>query len=214
MSVDTDTAVEPESEPPTPTTEPVQWARRLLVRTGLVVRGSLGRWDGRTSFSAVTAVYLLTYLWAIRHLTLSGTGGFGLFVVDDPVGMALRQRSAFLFETVATVEVGPVVYLFGPINLLLGLGLATLVGITLAVSVVSWRSRSACRLGAGAGAGAGLPGLVSGFACCGPQLLVVAGLQASAGLVAAMQWMVPLAVVALLGTLLWVGSQVPPETVT
>jgi hypothetical protein len=161
----------------------------------------------------VALLYLLTYLWAIRHLTLSGTGGVDVFVVEDPVGMALRQRSMFLFETVAKIEVGSVVYLFGPINVLIGLGLGTLVGVTLAVSIVSWRSPSACRLGAGAGASAGIPGLISGFACCGPQLLVVIGLQASAGLITAMQWMVPVAVVLLLGTLLWVGSQVNPETI-
>jgi energy-converting hydrogenase Eha subunit B len=39
-------------------------------------------------------------------------------------------------------------------------------------------------------------------------MLVVCGLQASAGLVAALQWMVPLAVALLVGTLLWVGSRV------
>jgi hypothetical protein len=208
---DTDTTTERRSGP-SPRTAPLGWLRQLFARTGVAVRGSLARPDGRTSFLVVTLLYLLTYLWALRHLTLSGTGGFDVFVVEDPIRLAFRQRSAFVFETVATIEAGPVVYLFGPLNVLLGLGLAALVGVTLAVSVVSWRSPSACRLGAGAGASAGLPGLLSGFACCGPQLLVVIGLQASAGLVAAMQWMVPLAVVALLGTLLWVGSQVQPET--
>jgi hypothetical protein len=163
------------------------------------------------SFLVVTVLYLLTYLWAIRHLTLTGTGGLDVVVVDDPVAMALRQRSLFLFEAVASVEAGPIVYLFAPVNVLLGLGLAALVGVTLAVSLVSWHSPAACRLGAGAGASAGIPGLVSGFACCGPQLLIVAGIQVSAGLIAAMQWMVPLAVVSLLGTLLWVGSRVRIE---
>lgn len=188
----------------------VGWVRSLFARTGIVVRGALGRRDGKSAFATVTALYLLTYLWAIRHLTLSGTGGISVLVVDDPIGMALRQRSTFLFETVAVVEAGPVVYLFGPVNVLLGAGLGALVGITLAVSIVSWRGPSACKLGAGAGASAGVPGLVSGVACCGPQLLVVIGLQASAGLIAAMQWMVPLAVVSLLVTLFWVGSRVDP----
>ncbi|WP_299235498.1 hypothetical protein [Natronomonas sp.] len=182
----------------------------VVSRTGIAVRGALGRRDGKGVFVLVTAAYLLTYLWAIRHLALSGTGGVEVFVVDDPLGTALEQRSAFAYETVAVIEAGPVVYLFGPVNLLLGVGLAALVGVTLAVSVVSWRGPAACRLGAGAGASAGLPGLVSGFACCGPQLLVVIGVQASAGVIAAMQWMVPLAVVSLLGTLLWVGSRVDP----
>ncbi|MEF8778397.1 MAG: hypothetical protein V5A36_05745 [Natronomonas sp.] len=212
MSTGTETTAGRQTDPPTPRTAPLEWFRTLLSRTGVAVRGSLGRRDGQASFLVVGTLYLLTYLWAIRHLTLVGTGGVDVFVVENPIGMALRQRSMFLFETVARIEIGSVVYLFGPINALIGLGLATLVGVTLAVSIVSWRSPSACRLGAGAGASAGIPGLVSGFACCGPQLLVVIGLQASAGLIAAMQWMVPVAVVLLIGTLLWVGSQVDPET--
>ncbi len=202
------------SRSPTPRTAPLRWFRQLLAQTQTAIRGALSRRDGQLSFVSVTVLYLLTYLWAIRHLTLSGTGGVDMFVVDEPGRMALRQQSTFLFETVAVVEFGPIVYLFGPINVLLGLGLAMLVGTTLAVSIVSWRSPSSCRLGAGAGASAGLPGLVSGFACCGPQLLVVIGLQASAGLIAALQWMVPLAVVSLVGTLLWVGSKVEPETMS
>lgn len=197
---------------PRPSRNPIGWFRSLVAKTWVAIRGALGRRDGKLSFLTVTAGYLLTYLWAIRHLTFSGTGGVAVFVVSDPLGLALRQRSMFLFETVARVEVGSVVYLFGPVNLLIGLGLAALVGVTMAVSIVSWRSPAACRIGAGAGASAGIPGLLSGFACCGPQLLVIIGLQASAGLIAAMQWMVPLAVVLLLGTLLWVGSQVELET--
>lgn len=198
--------------PPSPRTAPIEWLRRLFARTGIAIRGALGRRDGRATLAVTAGLYLLTYLWALRHLTLTGTGGFDAFVVDDPVGTALTRASPFLYETIAVVEVGPIVYLFSPVNVAIGVGLGTLVGVTLAVSVVSWRGPTACRLGAGAGATAGIPGLVSGFACCGPQLLVVIGLQASAGVIAALQWMVPLAVASLLATLLWVGSQVRTDS--
>jgi hypothetical protein len=83
-----------------------------------------------------------------------------------------------------------------------------LVGLNLAVSVVAWRGPSACRLGPGAGTVAGLPGLLSGFACCGPTILLVVGVQASAGILSLFQWLLPITLVALLGTLLWVGSRV------
>ena len=211
MSSDTDTQTDARSTSQTPRYAPFERTKNLLRQTAIAIRGTLTRRDGRAIFSVVTVVYLLSYLWALRHLTLSGTGGVDIFVVTDPVGMALRQRSLFLFEAIARIEAGPIIYLFSPLNFLLGLGLGILVGVTLAVSLVSWRSPSACRVGAGAGASAGIPGLLSGIACCGPQLLVVIGLQASAGLIAAMQWMVPLAVVSLLVTLLWVGSRVQIE---
>jgi len=202
------TETAPESGAPTPRTAPLAWGGRLLARTGVAVRGAVGRRDGRATLAVVAALYLLTYLWALRDLTASGPGGVDVFVVAEPVSTALTPLSPFLFEAVARVEAGPIVYLFRPVNVALGIGLGLLVGVTLAVSVVSWRGPEACRIGAGAGATAGVPGLLSGFACCGPQLLVVIGLQASAGLVAAMQWMVPLAVASLLLTLLWVGSRV------
>ncbi|CCQ37830.1 uncharacterized protein Nmlp_3716 [Natronomonas moolapensis 8.8.11] len=190
------------------TPPPIARIRGLLARTGVAIRGAVGRRDGRATLVVVAVLYLLTYLWALRDLTASGPGGLDVFVVAEPVSTALTPLSPFLFEAVARIEAGPIVYLFRPVNVALGLGLGLLVGVTLSVSVVSWRGPDACRIGAGAGATAGVPGLLSGFACCGPQLLVVIGLQASAGLVAAMQWMVPLAVVSLLFTLFWVGSRV------
>jgi len=180
----------------------------LFARTGVAVRGALSRRDGVAVLLAAALTYPLVYLWALRQLTATGTGGFEVFVVEAPLATALTRRAPFLFEPIARLEAGPIVYLFAPGNAALGLVLGALVGVTLAVSVVAWRGPSACRLGPGAGATAGLPGLVSGVACCGPQILVVVGIQASAGLVAAMQWLVPLSVALLLGTLLWVGSRV------
>jgi hypothetical protein len=134
-------------------------------------------------------------------------------VASDPLALLTRRVGAFQYEPVALVGVGPVEYLFAPVNAAIGVGLAALVGVTLAVSVVAWRGPAACRIGAGAGAAAGVPGILSGFACCGPTLLLVIGVQASAGLLAVVQWFVPAAVVGLVATLLWVGSRVDPAAV-
>lgn len=208
MTTRTDGRAGTGSGAPTPRTAPVAWTRRLFARTAVAIRGALGRRDGQVTLLAVAGLYLLTYLWALRDVTATGPGGLDVFVVAEPISTALTPLSPFLFEAVARLEVGPIVYLFRPVNVALGLALGLLVGVTLSVSVASWRGPDACRIGAGAGATAGVPGLLSGVACCGPQLLVIIGLQASAGLVAAMQWMVPLAVASLLATLLWVGSRV------
>lgn len=191
---------------------PLDWLRGVLSRTALAVRGTLSRPDGIVSFLFVTVVYLLSYLWTLRQFTFSGRGGVELFVVETPLATAFAQQSSFVFRPIARLEIGPILVLVSPVNIALGLGLAILVGCTIAVSVVSWRSPTACRLGASAGVTAGIPGLISGVACCGPQLLVVIGLQASAGVIAAVQWMVPIAVTLLIGSLLWVGNQVPVES--
>ena len=194
----------------------------LLRRTGFAIRAALGRRDGQLTLGVVATLYVLLYAVGLGHLgRRTGGGGtaatdepfFDLFVVSDPLAAATTRVAPFQYETVALVTVGPVEYLFSPVNATVGILLGGLVGVTMAVSVVAWRGPSACRIGTGAGAAAGVPGLLSGFVCCGPTILLVIGVQASAGLLAAMQWFLPLAVVALLATLLWVGSKVNPEAV-
>ena len=203
------------------TASPVAWTAELVRRTVFAIRASLARRDGRVTLTTVGALYFVAYGVGLDHLGLRGraagvdrTGpAVDLFVVNDPISIATRRIAPFQYEAIAALTVGPVEYLFSPVNALIGLGLATLVGVTLAVSVIAWRGPSACRIGAGAGAVAGVPGLLSGFVCCGPPLLLVIGVQASAGLLAALQWFLPVAVASLLVTLLWVGSRVDPDAV-
>jgi len=186
--------------------------RPLLRRTAVAVRGALSRRDGRTTVAVAAAAYFVVYLVGMGHL---GTGpwGYRLSIVSDPLARMLEPTSPFQWEPIALVVAGPVELLVSPLNLALGGALAVLVGVNLGVSVVAYRGPSACRLGSGAGVAAGLPGLLSGFACCGPTVLLVVGLQASATILTVFQWLVPLAVVGLLGSLLWVGTKVEPAVV-
>ncbi|QKG93831.1 hypothetical protein HPS36_13530 [Halorubrum salinarum] len=195
----------------------------LLRRTGFAVRAALGRRDGRATALIAAGGYLLAYLVGLGHLGLREGGAASdagravptvdLVVAGDPLALAARRVAPFQYEPVALLSAGPVEYLFSPVNAALGAALAALVGVTLAVSVVAWRGPAACRIGAGAGAVAGVPGLLSGFACCGPTLLLVIGVQASAGLLAALRWFLPVSVAGLCATLLWVGSRVDPGAV-
>jgi hypothetical protein len=179
----------------------------LLAYTRVAVRGALGCRYGRTVALLTGAAYFVFYLVGIGHLGL-GPSGFEFSTVADPLARATRLRAPFQWEPVALAVVGPVELLVSPLNVTLGLLLATLVGVNLGVSLVAYRGPSACRLGPGAGAAAGLPGLLSGFACCGPTILLVVGLQASSTLLTVFQWLLPVTVVALVGTLLWVGTKV------
>ncbi|ESS05112.1 MAG: hypothetical protein A07HR67_00092 [uncultured archaeon A07HR67] len=201
---------------------PAEWVSGLVRRTAFTVRVALSRRDGRVTLGVVGVVYFLLYAVGLGHLGRQGgaaarDGGaepvVDAFLVSDPLATATRRVAPFQYEPVALVTVGPIEYLFAPVNAALGVALAALVGVTLAVSVVAWRGPSACRIGAGAGVVAGLPGLVSGFVCCGPTILLVIGVQASAGVLAALQWLLPVAVASLLVTLVWVGSRVDPEAI-
>ena len=181
--------------------------RPLYRQTVVAVRGALSRRDGRATLLSVSVAYLLVYFAGLGHLGL-GPWGFELSVVADPLARATQLRSPFQWEPIALVVAGPVELLVSPLNVALGSLIALLVGTNLAVSVVAYRGPSACRLGPGAGAAAGLPGLLSGFACCGPTVLLVVGVQAGATVLTAFQWLIPATVLALVGTLLWVGTAV------
>lgn len=184
----------------------------LLSNTAVAIRGAMARRDGQTAFALSAVVYLLVYLYGLTHLG-TGSWGFELSVVSDPLGRMFRPVGTFQWEPVGLLVVGPIELLLAPLNLLLGGFLATLVGLNFGVSLVAWRGPKACRLGPGAGAAAGIPGLLSGVVCCGPTILLVVGLQASAGILTVFQLLLPLAVVGLVGTLLWIGTKVQPAAV-
>jgi len=177
---------------------------RTRAASALVVR----RRDSLSVFALVTGLYLLTYLWAIGHLA-PGLGGFDLLIVADPLGKLLRpELGPFSFTPVARIALGPVTYLFS-LNTLVGLGLAALVGLNLALTYLVWRQPAACGIGrSSTGLLASVPALLSGTACCGPVVLLVVGVQASGVLLTGFQLLLPMAVVLLVGSLVLVGRRV------
>jgi len=183
-----------------------------VTRTRSAIWMALRRRDGLAVFGAVTVAYLVAYLWAIGYLA-PGLGGYGVTVVAEPLGRFLEPGLAPLsFRPVASVRLGPLTYLFS-LNTVIGLGLAALVGVNLALTYLAWRQPAACGLGASTtGLLAGVPALLSGTACCGPVLFLVLGIQVSGVTLAATQWLLPVAVIALVGSLLLVGRQIRPRT--
>ena len=77
-----------------------------------------------------------------------------------------------------------------------------LVGLNLAATYLAWTQPKACELGLPSTAIlASLPAVLSGTACCGPVVLIVLGIQASSVLLTAFQFLLPVAVLMLLGSL-------------
>ncbi|WP_135825582.1 hypothetical protein [Halorussus ruber] len=188
-----------------------------LSRTRFAIGAALGRRDGQAVFGSVALAYLLAYLWFSDLLTFGGGvggGEFGLTVARNPLGRLFQPaNSALSFEPVALVEFGVGTYLLS-LNTAIGLGIALLVGLNLAVTYVAWRQPKACGIGSSSsGVLAGIPALLSGAACCGPIVLVIFGIQASSAVLTVFEWLIPAAVVLLVGSLLWVGRQVDPALV-
>ena len=178
-----------------------------ISRTRAAVGMTLHRRDGQAVFAVVTAVYLFVYLWGIGHLA-AGLGGFSVTVVDDPVATLLQSEGAFSFRPIARVALGPITYL-ASLNTVIGGAVAALVGLNLSLSYLAWRQPAACGIGqSSSGLIAGIPALLSGTACCGPVVLIAVGIQASSALLTAFQFLLPAAVLMLVGSLLLVGRQV------
>ena len=176
-------------------------------RTRVAMAMTLRRRDGQAVFTVVTVVYLLVYLWGVGHLA-AGLGGFSVTIVDDPFATLLQSEGAFSFRPIARVALGPITYL-ASLNTLLGGGVAALVGLNLSLSYLAWRQPAACGIGqSSSGLLAGIPALLSGTACCGPVVLIAVGIQASSALLTAFQFLLPAAVLMLVGSLLLVGRQV------
>jgi hypothetical protein len=179
---------------------------RTLAATAAVLR----RRDAALVVVGVTTGYLLVYLYALGHLA-PGLGGFDVTVVPGALAKLFRpELGPFSFTPVARVSAGPVTYLFS-LNTVLGIGLAVLVGLNLGLTYLAWRQPAACGVGSSSsGVLASIPAILSGTACCGPVVLILLGIQASGIVVTAFQFLLPFAVVLLLGSLVLVGRQVDP----
>lgn len=181
-----------------------------ISRTAAATREVLRRRDATLVVAGTALGYLLIYLYALGHLA-PGIGGFDVTVVSGAFGKFFQSELGPLsFTPVARVSVGPVTYLFS-LNTVLGLGLAGLVGLNLGLTYLAWRQPAACGVGSSSsGFFASIPAILSGTACCGPVVLILLGIQASGIVVTAFQFLLPVAVVMLLGSLVLVGRQIDP----
>lgn len=197
--------------------------RGALARTVAAVRLTLARRDGRATAVLVAATFGLLYLVSTGRL-VPGRGTVGAFVVADPLARLVERTTIGTFEPVARVDLGPVAYLFSPVDALVAGSLGALAGLNAGLSVVAWRAPAACGIDADGddegdgseggratvGALAGAPALLSGTACCGPTLLLAFGVQATGALVAGFAALVPLSLALLVAGLVLAGRRVAP----
>jgi hypothetical protein len=188
-------------------------SKAVIAKTRAATALTVRRRDARRVAAVVTVAYLLVYLWALGHLA-PGLGGYSLTVVEAPLSKLFRPAlGPFAFTPVATVELGPLTYLFS-LNTVLGLALAALVGLNLGLTYLVWAQPRACGLGrSSTGVIASIPAVLSGTACCGPIVLIVLGIQASGALLTTFQFLLPISVVLLLGSLVLVSRQIDPQRV-
>ncbi|WP_144901198.1 hypothetical protein [Halobellus captivus] len=189
---------------------PIAALRSVVDRTVAALTVARTRRDSRVVMIVVAGIYLLAYLFTVGDIFVGAGVGTSIRVVDD-LTRALVSQGFFRFDAIAVVSVGPVTYLFSPLNTVVAVVLAALVGTNLALTYLGIVQPRACGLEGSTGVLAGLPALLSGAACCGPTILLVIGIQASATIVTGFQFLVPVALAMLVGSLLLVGRNVDPE---
>lgn len=177
--------------------------------------GLLRRRDSLAVFLAVTLGYLVAFLWMMQNVFVGTDVGFGVAVpVEDPLSHAFQQAPGqFAFEAVAVVEFGVVTWLFSPLNTLVGLSIAGLVGLNLALTYLAVTQPRACGIGATSGVFASVPALLAGSACCAPIVAIVFGIQMSGLLLTAFAWLLPVGVALLLVSLVYIAGKVDPTAV-
>lgn len=159
----------------------------------------------RLGLTTITGVYLVAFLFAIQNLTLPTGSDFSVLWVDP--GLMFRRTGYLFFDAIAVIHTPLFTWLLSPLNVLLGLVISLLVSLNLLLSWVAWRQPRACQVNSTTGTLGLIPALLAGGACCAPTLLLVLGIQATAALITAVQWMIPLALVLLLGSLVWVAQK-------
>jgi len=198
--------------PDSTVTETTQRGPQVLAKTVAALEAAASRWDARGVFLLSAAVYFVVYLVTVGDISVvgGGTGAFEVRIADD-LSRAFASRGFFRFDAIAVISGGPFTYLLSPLNALVALVLSGLVGANLALTYLGVIQPRACGLESSTGVLAGVPALLSGAACCGPTILLVVGVQASATIITGFQLLIPLAVVLLVGGLLLIGRQVDPD---
>lgn len=178
-------------------------------QTGHVIR-LMGRQTAALSiFLVATVGYLGVYLYAIANLSLTPGAGVDLMVVHQPLARMVEPGPGrFIFEPIAQVDLWVIRILFSPLNTIIGLVLAILVGWNLALSYVAIRQPKACGLGTSSGFFASLPAVLAGSACCAPVVFLVLGITAGGSLLLILSWALPVGVILLILSLVYLASKV------
>lgn len=154
------------------------------------------RW--RVMGTAGGALFFLLYLYAIGDLDIDRRATWQLMMADASPDHWMQARAPFLFEAMALLEAGWLVWLISPVNLLI----AGLLGGMMALNIhgiFSLRTiPQSCGIGGRyAGAGGAVPALLAGSACCAPSLLLLLGIPGLGAFSAFFPWLVPLSVILL-----------------
>lgn len=146
----------------------------------------------------IGAVYLTLFLVALQDISLGGRG-IGFLTVEW--SRMFERRGAVTFEPIAQLTLPGLTILLSPVNILIGLAVAALVGVNLVITYIAFSQPRACTFNRSSGILASVPALLAGSACCAPTIVLILGLQVSSLFITVFQVLIPVSVILLLVTL-------------
>lgn len=160
---------------------------------------------------AVGLLYGLFYLWVIGDITFYGPPAWGGHIAELSLERALSARSTLMFEAVAVLEAGYLVWLISPVNLLIAGILCGLLAANIHGALWIRAQPAACRPGQGGTLAAAVPALFAGGACCAPSLILLLGIPGLGAFAAFFGWLVPISIAALGLSRVWQHRQGAPK---
>jgi hypothetical protein len=151
---------------------------------------------------SVAVLYALFYLYVIGDIDL-GPAQWRWQSLEWQWQRLFAQRSSWHFEALALLELGYLLILLSPANMLIAALLGSLLALNLH-GALALRERAACRLSENAAWSAGVwPALLAGGACCAPSLLLMLGIPGMGAFIGLFAWLVPLSATLLVASRCW-----------
>ncbi|MFU8833157.1 MAG: hypothetical protein ACNA7J_13530 [Wenzhouxiangella sp.] len=147
--------------------------------------------------AGVGLAYGLFYLYAIGDMTLYGPPAWGAFLTDPTLERIFSARSTLMFEAIAVIELGWLVWLVSPLNILIAGLLAGLLAANIHGVLYIRANPATCRVRSSNSLAGAFPALFAGGACCAPSLILLLGIPGLGAVSAFFGWLVPISIVAL-----------------
>lgn len=162
------------------------------------------------------AAYVLAYLYSVQNIVvtpgrpaIAGADTPSVIVVGDWSVQMWKSIAPFVWEPIVAVHLLPsLAVLLSPLNLFVALVLGALVALNVAVAVERVRRAGSARRRTGAVKGVigAAPGLLTGFTCCVPTVVLALGSLAAGftvAVIAVRPYFIPAAALALALNLVW-----------
>lgn len=157
--------------------------------------------------------YGIFYLYAIGDISFYGPPHWGVHVAEASLDRLFSARSTLMFEAIGVVELGWLVWLVSPLNLLLTGVLAGLLAANIHGVLYIRANPTRCRIAGNKGLLGAVPALFAGGACCAPSLILLLGIPGLGAFSALFGWLMPVSIIALGLNRIWQHRQGAPSMI-